>query len=67
MVYIWTMAMQFSFKYCIVPMDHKSEDGIKAIAGAAKALTGCYARWRSTILTLKVAALFVDNTFIPLV
>ena len=32
MVYKWTMAMQFSFKYCIVPKDQKSEEEIKAIA-----------------------------------
>ena len=45
MVYKWTMAMQFSFEYCIDPKDHKSEEEIKAIAveGAMrpKALTGC--------------------------
>ena len=37
--------MQFSFKYCIDPKDHKSEEEYKAIAveGAIwqKALTGC--------------------------
>ena len=27
-----TMAMQVSFKYCIYPKDHKSEDEYKAIA-----------------------------------
>ena len=52
MVYKWTMAMQFSFEYCIDPKDHKSEEEIKAIAveGAMrpKALTGCFARRRST-------------------
>ena len=32
MVYKWTMAMQFSFNYCIDPKDHKSEEEIKAIA-----------------------------------
>ena len=32
MVYKWTMAMQFSFKYCIDLKDHKSEEDIKAIA-----------------------------------
>ena len=32
MVFKWTMNMQFSFKYCIVPKDHKSEEEIKAIA-----------------------------------
>ena len=32
MVYKWTMAMQFSFEYCIDPKDHKSEVEIKAIA-----------------------------------
>ena len=31
MVYKWTMALQFSFKYCIDPKDHKSEE-MKAIA-----------------------------------
>ena len=31
MVYKWTMAMQFSFKYCIVPKDHKFDEKIKAI------------------------------------
>ena len=31
MVYKWTMAMQFSFKYCIDPKDHKSEVEYKAI------------------------------------
>ena len=38
MVYKWTMAMQFSFEYCIDPKDHKSKD-IKAIAveGAMRA------------------------------
>ena len=32
MAYKWTMAMQFSFKYCIDPKDQKSEEEIKAIA-----------------------------------
>ena len=32
MAYKWTMAMQFSFKYCIDPKDHKSEEEYKAIA-----------------------------------
>ena len=32
MVYKWTMAMQFSFEYCIDPKDHKFEEEIKAIA-----------------------------------
>ena len=32
MVYKWTMAMQFSFEYCIDPKDHKSEEEIMAIA-----------------------------------
>ena len=32
MVYKWTMAMQFSFKYCIDSKDHKSEEECKAIA-----------------------------------
>ena len=32
MVYKWTMAMQFSFKYCIDPKDHKSDEECKAIA-----------------------------------
>ena len=32
MVYKWTMAMQFSFDYCIVPKDHESEEEIKAMA-----------------------------------
>ena len=32
MVYKWTIAMQFSFEYCIDPKDHKSEEVIKAIA-----------------------------------
>ena len=45
MVYKWTMAMQFSFEYCIDPKDHKSEEEYKAIAveGAMrpKAQTGC--------------------------
>ena len=31
MVYKWTMAMQFSFEYCIVPKVHKSEEEINAI------------------------------------
>ena len=31
MGYKWTMAMQFSFEYCIDPKDHKSEEDIKAI------------------------------------
>ena len=31
MAYEWTMAMQFSLKYCIDPKDHKSEEEIKAI------------------------------------
>ena len=31
-VYKWTMAMQFSFKYCTYPKDHKSEEEIKAVA-----------------------------------
>ena len=45
MVYKLTMAMQFSFKYCIDPKDRKPEEEYKAIAveGAMwpKALTGC--------------------------
>ena len=32
MVYEWTMAIQFSFKYCIDPKDHKSEEEYKTIA-----------------------------------
>ena len=32
MVYKWTMAMQFSFKYGIDPKDHNSEEEYKAIA-----------------------------------
>ena len=32
MVYKWTMAMQFSFKYFIDPKDQKSEEEYKAIA-----------------------------------
>ena len=32
MVYKWTMAMQFSFKYCIDPKDHKFEEETKGIA-----------------------------------
>ena len=32
MVYKWTMAMQFSFEYCIDPKDHKPEEEIKTIA-----------------------------------
>ena len=32
MVYKFTMAMQFSFEYCIDPKDHKSEEKQKAIA-----------------------------------
>ena len=32
LVYKWIMAMQFSFEYCKVPKDHKSEEEIKAIA-----------------------------------
>ena len=32
MVFKWTMAMQFSFKYCIDPKDLKPEEVIKAIA-----------------------------------
>ena len=32
MVYKWTIAMQFSFEYCIDPKDHKSEEEYKAIA-----------------------------------
>ena len=32
MIYKWTMAMQFSFKYCIDPKDRKSEEEYKAIA-----------------------------------
>ena len=31
MVYKWTMAMQFSFEYCIDSKDHKSEEECKAI------------------------------------
>ena len=29
MVYKWTMAMEFSFEYCIDPKDHKSEEDYK--------------------------------------
>ena len=32
MIYKWTMALQFSFEYCIDPKDHKSEEKYKAIA-----------------------------------
>ena len=32
MVYTRTMAMQFSFEYCIDPKDHKSDEEYKAIA-----------------------------------
>ena len=32
MVYKWTISMQFSFKYCTEPKDHKSEEEIKTIA-----------------------------------
>ena len=32
MVYKWTMAMQFSFEYCIDSKDHKYEEEFKAIA-----------------------------------
>ena len=32
MVYKKTMAMQFSFEYCIDPKDQKSEEKYKAIA-----------------------------------
>ena len=32
MVYKWTMAMHFTFEYCIDPKDHKSEVEYKAIA-----------------------------------
>ena len=45
MVYKRTMAMQFSFEYCIDPKDHKSEEEYKAIAvegcNLVKALSGC--------------------------
>ena len=43
--YKCTVAMQLSFKYCIDPKDHKSEEEFKAIAveGAIwpKTLAGC--------------------------
>ena len=32
MVYRWTMAIQFSFEYCIYPKDPKSEEECDAIA-----------------------------------
>ena len=32
MICKWTMAMQFSFKYCVDPKVHKSEEEYKAIA-----------------------------------
>ena len=32
MFYKWTIAMEFSFQYCIDPRDHKSEEEYKAIA-----------------------------------
>ena len=32
MAYKWTMAMQFSFKYCKAPKEQKSEEEYKAIA-----------------------------------
>ena len=38
MVYKWTMAMQFSFEYCIDPKDHKSEEDIKAICSLQESL-----------------------------
>ena len=43
MVYKWTMAMQFSFEYCIDPKDHKSEvqGNCSWRCHLAKALTGC--------------------------
>ena len=33
-VYKWTMAMQFSFEYCIDPKDHKYEEEYKVVEGA---------------------------------
>ena len=38
MVYKWTMAIKFLFKYCIDPKDHKSKEEYKAITveGAIK-------------------------------
>ena len=62
MVYKWNMAMQSSFKYCIDPKDHKSEEEIKAIAVEDAMQDGGVPpeHWN-------VAALFVDNAFIPLI
>ena len=40
MVYKWTLAMQFSFEYCIDPKDHKSEKEYKAIAVEVEGLAG---------------------------
>ena len=56
MVYKWTMALQFSFEYCIDPKDHKSEEDIKAIEPDAVQDGG-----------VPPAALFVDNAFILLI
>ena len=63
--------MQFSFEYCIDPKDHKSEEEIKAIAAEGAKRPKLYPdamqdkgvppeHWN-------VAALFVDNAFIPLI
>ena len=59
---IQSMAMQFSFEYCIVPKDQKSEKEIKEIAvkGAMQDGGVPSEHWNG-------AALFVVNAFIPLI
>ena len=68
MVYKWTMATQFSFKYCIDPKDHKSEEKYKAITVEdAKNWLVQPCKTKEYHLNIKnLAALFVDNAFIPL-
>ena len=63
--------MQISFKYCIVPKDHKSEEEIKAnaVEGAMRPKLLLEAMQDGGIPPehWNVAALFVDNAFIPLI
>ena len=66
-----TMAMQFSFKYCIDPKDHKSEEEIKSIAveGAMRPKLSQEAMQDRGVPSehCNTAALFVDNAFMSLI
>ena len=69
------MAMLFSFEHCVEPKDHKSEEENKAIAvqGAIwpklskDLLVQPCKMWEYHLNIGKVAAMLVDNTFIPII